>query len=100
MPFDTQDYLRLDVPHSLGTTAAGAAFATSSGDILDVESFGEGIFRVRVGPNTRPDYGIVAARAKGCTVSQRIPGAWSFTAGDSRLGWTGAGGESTARGFC
>ena len=64
MQLDPSDYLRLDVPHSLGATAAGAAFATSSGDVLDVECFGEGTFRLRLGPNTRPDYGIVVGRAK------------------------------------
>jgi hypothetical protein len=63
MQLDPASYLRLHVPHSLGATAAGASFATSSGDILDVECFGEGIFRLRFGPNTRPDYGIVVAIA-------------------------------------
>ena len=85
MQLDPADYLRLDVPHSLGATAAGASFATSSGDILDVECFGPGAFRLRVGPNTRPDYGIVVARAKGCTVAQRAPGAWTFTSDDATL---------------
>ena len=87
---DPSDYLRLDVPHSLGATAAGASFATSSGDVLDVECFGEGVFRVRVGPHTRPDYGIVVGRAKECTVAQRLPGTWTFTAGDSMLEMSGS----------
>jgi alpha-D-xyloside xylohydrolase len=87
---DPSDYLRLDVPHSLGATAAGAAFATSSGDILDVECFGEGVFRLRLGPNTRPDYGIVVGRAKECAVGQRLPGTWTFTAGDSMLEISGS----------
>ena len=90
MQLDPSDYLRLDVPHSLGATAAGAAFATSSGDILDVECFGEGTFRLRLGPTTRPDYGIVVGRAKGCDVAQRLPATWTFTAGDSRLEIGGA----------
>ena len=90
MQLDPADYLRLDVPHSLGATAAGASFATSSGDILDVECFGPGLFRLRVGPATRPDYGIVVARAKGCTVGQRLPGTWTFTSGDTALEISGA----------
>jgi alpha-D-xyloside xylohydrolase len=90
MQLDPSNYLRLDVPHSLGATAAGAAFATSSGDILDVECFGEGMFRLRMGPNTRPDYGIVVGRAKECVVAQRLPGTWTFTAGDSMLEITGS----------
>ena len=90
MQLDPASYLRLDVPHSLGATAAGASFATSSGDILDIECFGEGIFRLRLGPDTRPDYGIVVARAKDCTVAQRLPGVWTFTAGDSVLEISGS----------
>ncbi|MEO8536608.1 MAG: TIM-barrel domain-containing protein [Betaproteobacteria bacterium] len=90
MQLDPADYLRLDVPHSLGATAAGASFATSSGDILDVECFGEGVFRLRLGPATRPDYGILVGRAKSCTVAQRLPGTWTFTAGESQLEISGA----------
>jgi len=82
---DPADYLRLDVPHSLGTTAAGASFATSSGDVLEVECFGAGAFRLRVGPSTRADYGILVARAATCEVAQRRAGAWTFTAGESVL---------------
>src|SRR6478672_12419873 len=85
MQLEPADYLRLGVPHSLGTTAAGAAFATSSGDVLDVEGFGPGAFRLRVGPHTRPDYGIVVARARGCAVEHPAPGTWTFTSGDAAL---------------
>ena len=82
---DAAEYLRLDVPHCLGATAAGASFATSSGDVLDVECFGPGAFRLRVGPNTRPDYGILVARPQACDVAQRAAGAWTFTSGESTL---------------
>ena len=82
---DAAEYLRLDVPHCLGATAAGASFATSSGDVLDVECFGPGAFRLRVGPNTRPDYGILVARPQACGVAQRAAGAWTFTSGESML---------------
>ena len=85
MDLDPDDYLRLDVGASLGTTSGGASFATSSGDILDVECFGPGAFRLRVGPHTQPDYGLVVARAQGCSVAQRLPGTWTFTSGDSTL---------------
>jgi alpha-D-xyloside xylohydrolase len=87
---DPADYLRLEVPQSLGATASGAAFATSSGDVLDVECFGPGVFRLRVGPHTRPDYGIVVGRPKGCTVAQRAQGTWTFTSGDTTLEIGGA----------
>jgi alpha-D-xyloside xylohydrolase len=87
---DPAAYLRLDAPHSLGTTASGASFATSTGDILEVSSYGPGIFRLRVGPYTRPDYGIVVGRAKACTVGTEPPATWKFTAGEAELELGGA----------
>ncbi len=88
MHFDATAYLRLDAPHGLGTTASGASFATSTGDILEVTCYGPGVFRLRVGPSTRPDYGIVVGRAKACTVAQEPP-AWKFNAGEATLELTG-----------
>ena len=90
MHLDTSDYLRLDIPQSLGATSTGASFATSSGDILEVECFGPGAFRLRAGPNARPDYGIVTGRPRPCEVTQPLPGVWSLTAGESTLEITGA----------
>ena len=61
------------------------AFATSSGDILDVECFGEGI--VPAAPRTEHAAGLRHRRRRArsdCTVAQRLPGVWTFTAGDSR----------------
>ena len=85
MTFDTTAYIRVDASGGLGASASGASFATSTGDILEVTSFGPGVFRLRVGPNTRPDYGLVQGRAQRCDVAQPTPGSWSFTAGDARL---------------
>jgi alpha-D-xyloside xylohydrolase len=89
MQLDPTAYLRLEAPHSLGTTASGASFATSSGDILEVSAFGPGSFRLRLGPTTRPDYGIVVGRAKPCKTTQLDSGAWSFASGDATLEVTG-----------
>ncbi|HXX84861.1 MAG TPA: TIM-barrel domain-containing protein [Casimicrobiaceae bacterium] len=90
MTFDTTAYIRVDASGGLGAGASGASFATSTGDILEVASFGPGVFRLRVGPNTRPDYGLVQGRAQRCDVAQPSPGVWSFTAGDVRLELHGA----------
>ena len=84
MPIDPADALRLDVLHALGTSATGASFATSSGDVLDVQCYGAGAFRLRVGPATRADYALVAARPQAGTTSQS-PGAWSIACGEARL---------------
>src|SRR4030095_15452966 len=84
-------YLRIDAPHSLGTTASGASFATSTGDILEVSSYGPGIFRMRFGPRTRPDYGIVVGRTKPCAVLQSAPDTWRFASGDATLEISGSG---------
>jgi alpha-D-xyloside xylohydrolase len=88
MHFDTTAFLRLDAPGSLGTSAAGASFATSTGDILEATCYGPGVFRLRVGPNTRPDYGLVQGRGKACTVTV-ANGVTTLTHGDSALEITG-----------
>lgn len=85
MRLDNSDYLPIDASSSLGASASGASFATSTGDMLEIGSFGAGIFRLRVGPNTRPDYGLIAARAQRCDVAQPSRGLWTFTAGDGSL---------------
>ena len=85
MHIDSAEYLRLDVVHALGSSATGASFATSSGDVLDVQCHGDGAFRLRVGPSTRPDYGLVVSRPKACTTSLVAPRTWAIASGDSRL---------------
>ena len=45
MHLDPTAYFRLTAPNSLGTSASGAEFATSTGDVLGVACFGAGIFR-------------------------------------------------------
>ena len=70
VPFDPSVYLPLDAQGSLGASASGIAFATSTGDILELTSCGPGVFRVRAGPDNRPDYGIVQGHAQACTVTQ------------------------------
>jgi alpha-D-xyloside xylohydrolase len=90
MFLDPAAYLRLEVEGSLGATSTGASFATSTGDILEVSAFAGGAFRVRLGPNTRPDYGILVGRARACTTAQPMPKLWSFTNGDATLELAGA----------
>ncbi|HVF65816.1 MAG TPA: TIM-barrel domain-containing protein [Casimicrobiaceae bacterium] len=82
--FNPTNYLRLEDPRTMDTSSGGASFATSTGDIVEVTSYGPGVFRVRMGPNTRPDYGIIVGRSKPCTVGQQ-EGATTFTAGDATL---------------
>jgi alpha-D-xyloside xylohydrolase len=84
MHLDPTAYLRIDAHQSVGTSATGASFATSSGDILEVAGFGPGVFRLRMGPRTRPDYGIVVGRAKACAIATETEG-WRFTSGDAAL---------------
>jgi len=85
MELDTTSYIRLAASGSLGMSASGCSFATSTGDVLEVACFGPGIFRLRVGANTRPDYGLVVSRAQRCDITQTDPGVWSFAAGSTRL---------------
>lgn len=85
MRLDPTDYLQLDAPQCIGTTSAGATFATSSGDIVEIECFGDGAFRLRSGPNTRPDYGIVARGSQPCRIDVAQSRRWSFDAGRAAL---------------
>ena len=83
--FSPTNYLRLEEPRTIDTSASGASFATSTGDVVEVTSFGPGVFRMRIGPNTRPDYGILVGRSKPCTVAQPQTGTTTFSAGDATL---------------
>jgi len=89
MLLDPSAYLRVTVEGSLGATSTGASYATSTGDMLEVTAHG-GAFRLRLGPNTRPDYGLLVGRAKACTVAQPSAGIWTFTNGDATLELAGA----------
>ena len=85
MLLDPAAYLRLEIEGSIGATSTGASFATSTGDILEVTAYAGGAFRMRLGPNTRPDYGLLVGRARACTTSQPGPHLWSFVNGDATL---------------
>lgn len=89
MELDTTAYIRVSAPDSLGMSASGGAFATTTGDMLEVSCFGSGVFRLRIGTNTRPDYGLVLGRAQRCDTAQPDPGVWSFAAGGARLELSG-----------
>jgi alpha-D-xyloside xylohydrolase len=87
--FDTDAYLRVDAPDSLGASPSGIAFATSTGDLLEVSCCGAGVFRLRIGSTTSPDYGIVRAQTKSCTITQPQFGMWTLSAGDTAFELTG-----------
>ncbi|HSC98435.1 MAG TPA: TIM-barrel domain-containing protein [Casimicrobiaceae bacterium] len=90
MHLDPSAHLRIEAHQSIDTSAFGASFATSSGDILEVSSFGNGVFRLRMGPRTLPDYGIVQQAAEPCDATQDATGPWRFIAGDAALELTRA----------
>src|SRR5258708_28615096 len=89
MHLDPTAYIRLSAPNSLGASASGAAFATSTGDVLEVACYGAGVFRLRIGASTKPDYGLDVGRAQRCEVAQPQPGVWSFSSGGTRFQPTG-----------
>ncbi len=90
MLLDPAAYLRIEALNSLGSTSSGVSFATSTGDLLEITAYGSGTFRLRLGPNARPDYGLIVGRAKPCTVSQPAARAWTVAAGDATLEIAGA----------
>ena len=90
MDFNSGSFLRLDSPQSLGASSSGASFATSTGDILEVSCYGDGVFRIRAGPNTKPDYGLVSGHTKACTVAHEPDGRYTFSTGDTVFEIAGA----------
>ena len=85
MSLDPAEYLRLDGQGSLGATASGIAFATATGDVLEASCCAPGVFRVRAGPVTGPDYAIVHDNAHACSVAQSPPGTWTLAVEDVAL---------------
>ena len=85
MLLDPTAYLRLEALKSLGSTSTGISFATSTGDLLEISTYGSGTFRMRLGPNARPDYGLVVGRAKPCAITQPAAGLWAIASGDAVL---------------
>lgn len=101
MLFDASAFLRVGIEGSVDATSASASFATSTGDILEVTAHAGGAFRLRIGPNTRPDYGLVVGRARSFATTQPGRGTWSLANDDAelvvggspcslRLAWKGA----------
>ncbi|MEO8345653.1 MAG: glycoside hydrolase family 31 protein [Betaproteobacteria bacterium] len=89
MLLDPTAYLRIEALNSLGSTSTGVSFATSTGDLLEITAYGSGTFRLRLGPNARPDYGLIVGRAKPCTAQPTAAGVWSIAAGDATLELSG-----------
>ena len=85
MQFDATAFVRLDALQTLDRSTSGAAFATSTGDIFEVSCYGPGVFRLRAGPKTKPDYGLVVTRTKSCTIAPGEDGATTFSAGETTL---------------
>lgn len=85
MLFDASAFLRLGIEGSLDATSASASFATTTGDILEISAYAGGAFRLRLGPNTRPDYDLIVGRTKGFATTQPARGTWSLANGDVEL---------------
>jgi len=90
MLLDPTSYLRLEALNSFGATSTGVSFATSTGDLLEVSCFAGNAFRLRLGPNSRPDYGLIVGRTRPCAVAQPAARTWTITSGDAVLEITGA----------
>lgn len=89
MEFDPSAYTPIEALSLLDKTATGVAFATNTGDILEITSYGEGIVRPRIGPMVKPDYGLITARGQRCEIATASPGVWTLTTGNSEFELTG-----------
>ncbi len=85
MAFDPTAYVRLEGLVPAGTRGHARAFATGTGDAIEVTAYGAGVFRLRIGPRTLPDYGIVTGAPQACSAARDDTGGWAFRAGDATL---------------
>ncbi len=85
MLFDASAFLRIGIEGSVDATSASAAFATSTGDILEITACAGDAFRLRIGPSTRPDYGLMAGRARSFSATRQERGTWTLANGDAEL---------------
>ena len=75
MHFDPTAFLRLDAPQASARRRPARRSRRRPATSSRCRCYGPGVFRLRVGPNTRPDYGLVVGRVKACTVAQPATGA-------------------------
>lgn len=85
MLFDASAFLHVGIAGIVDATSASASFATSTGDMLEVTACAGGAFRLRMGPRTRPDYGLLVGRARSLSTVQREPGMWVIANDDAEL---------------
>ena len=85
MLFDTSAFLRVGIAGLVDATSASASFATTTGDMLEVSAYTDGAFRLRVGPTSRPDYGLVSGRTRSFTTLPAGANRWTLTNGDTAL---------------
>lgn len=85
MLFDTSAFLRVGIAGLVDATSASASFATTTGDMLEVSAYADGAFRLRVGPTSRPDYGLVSGRTRSFTTLPAGANRWTLTNGDTAL---------------
>ncbi|MDQ6620615.1 MAG: alpha-xylosidase [Pseudomonadota bacterium] len=83
MELDATAFLRLHTLAPMESADAGT-FTLESGDRVEVATAAPGVFRVRIGQSTCPDYGIVVGRTEPCK-SVRTTERWCFESGDATL---------------
>ncbi len=85
MRFDGNAYERLQGLGFVAQREDGLALATDGGDPVEVACFGEGVFRLRVGPRINPDYGLIVGEPSRANFVPDMQGGWIVEAGDTRL---------------
>ena len=83
--FNPANYLRLEDPRAIDTSAAGAFVRDLYRRHLRRRQLRTGRVPTAHWPNTRPDYGILVGRSKPCTVAKPDAATTTLTAGDAML---------------
>ncbi len=85
MRFDATAYTRAETLNLSRKTPSGGIFSTEIGD-LAVSAHAPGVFRLRFGPQTKPDYGLLEQKAALTSDLETLPdGGYALNAGEARL---------------
>ena len=85
MNFDATSYTRAETLTLSQKMSGGGVFATEIGD-LAVTAHAPGVFRLRIGPSTKPDYGLLVQKPALTAPLEPLPdGGYALAAGEARL---------------
>jgi alpha-D-xyloside xylohydrolase len=85
MYFDTNAWERLGSLSLVAQRDDLLCLASDLGDTIEASAYGEGVFRLRIGPRTKADYGLILGSAQPLRARSDTRGGWALESGEARL---------------